>query len=190
MPAPVAVRGSRCRRESDRPIANRSYRCRRDIPEVGIPIRRGAISTSAPAHRAAVVIVNETFARHIFAEGGGEDPIGRTLVTGACSAAVQIVGIVADVRGPPTSKHRRTRYFMRRAAARDFTHILVRIAITVPSRWRRRCAKQCGPGSYMAVVAAANASARIAQTVADRKLASAARGVCRDRVADRKNGRL
>ncbi|MDR1991070.1 MAG: ABC transporter permease [Acidobacteriaceae bacterium] len=54
-----------------------------------------------------VVIINEAFARQHFP---GEDPIGRTLITGTAQRPAQVVGVVANIRSenlstPPTAEY-------------------------------------------------------------------------------------
>jgi len=116
-----------------------------------------------------VVIVNETFARRHFP---GEDPIGRTLVTGMAQLPSQIVGVVADVRGTNLNTAPESDYFLPALQRPEtFTNILVRTNL--------------GPAAMAPVVRDAlraldaelpllqpqALTTRIAQTVADRKLA-------------------
>lgn len=67
---------------------------------LGIPLRRGRDfekrdSASAPV----VAVINENLARRFWpAYPSGEDPVGRYILAGASPAAVQIIGIVGDVR--------------------------------------------------------------------------------------------
>ena len=79
-PAPVAVMGTSLPPMSERPIANRHLVSPRYFETLGIPIRAGRDFDERDSSRVPhVVIVNETFARRHFP---GEDPLGRTLVTG------------------------------------------------------------------------------------------------------------
>jgi hypothetical protein len=81
---------------SERPQANRHLVSPRYFATLGIPILAGRDFDERDNSRVPhVVIVNETFARRHFP---GENPIGRTLVTGMAQLPSQIVGVVADVR--------------------------------------------------------------------------------------------
>ena len=116
-----------------------------------------------------VVIVNETFARLHFP---GEDPIGRTLVTGMGQMPSQIIGVVADVRATNLNTPPEPDYFLPALQRPEtFTNILVR--------------SNAGPMSMVPLVREAlravdpdlpllqpqTLETRIAQTVADRRLA-------------------
>jgi hypothetical protein len=71
-----------------------------------------------------VAIVNETFARQHFP---GEDPIGRTLITGMGQLPSQIVGVVADVRGTSLNEPPEADYFLPVLQRPEmFTNVLVR----------------------------------------------------------------
>ena len=98
-------------RAAARPIA--TWCRRRYFETLGIPIRAGRDFDERDSARVPhVVIINETFARRHFP---GEDPLGRTLITGMGQLPSQIVGVVADVRstepqhaaGTPTTSCRR-----------------------------------------------------------------------------------
>ena len=70
---------------------------------MGIPLRSGRVFTDRDDGRAApVAIINESTARHYFADG---DPIGRRIGSTTDHILREIVGIVADVRfdGPARS---------------------------------------------------------------------------------------
>ena len=87
-----------------------------------------------------VVIVNETFARQHFP---GEDPVGRTLITGMAQRQSQIVGVVADVRSSSLNTPPEADYFLPALQRPEtFTNILVRTNSARP-RWRRWCARRC-----------------------------------------------
>ena len=95
-PAPVAVMGRPLPPMSERPHANRHLVSPKYFSTLGIPIRAGRDFDERDSARVPhVVIVNETFARQHFP---GEDPVGRTLITGMGQLPSQIVGVVADVR--------------------------------------------------------------------------------------------
>jgi predicted permease len=169
-PAPVAVMGKSLPPMSERPIANRHLVSPRYFHTLGIPIRAGRDFDERDSSRVPhVVIVNETFARQHFA---GEDPIGRTLVTGMGQLPSQIVGVVADVRSTNLNTPPESDYFLPALQRPEtFTNILVR--------------SNAGPMSMVPLVREAlravdpdlpllqpqTLETRIAQTVADRRLA-------------------
>ena len=170
MPAPVAVMGNSLPPMSERPIANRHLVSPRYFQTLGIPILAGRDFDERDSARVPhVVIVNETFARQILA---GEDPIGRTLVTGMAQRPSQIVGIVADVRGTSLNTPPEPDYFLPALQRPEtFTNILVRsntgpIAMAALVREALRSVDPDLP-----LLQPQALSARIAQTVADRKLA-------------------
>src|SRR6185369_3872213 len=71
-----------------------------------------------------VVIVNETFVRLHF---NGDNPIGRTLITGMGQRASQVVGVVADVRSTTLNTPPEADYFLPALQRPEaFTNILVR----------------------------------------------------------------
>jgi putative ABC transport system permease protein len=79
-PAPVAVVGRPLPPLSERPLANRHLVSPKYFATLGIPIRAGRDFDERDSARVPhVVIINESFARQYFP---GEDPVGRTLVTG------------------------------------------------------------------------------------------------------------
>jgi putative ABC transport system permease protein len=95
-PAPIAVMGRPVPPMSERPQANRHLVSPKYFSTLGIPLKSGRDFDERDNSRVPhVVIVNETFARQHFP---GEDPIGRTLITGMGQMPSQIVGVVADVR--------------------------------------------------------------------------------------------
>src|SRR4029453_706964 len=92
-PAPVAIAGRPIPPMSERPQANRHLVSPKYFSTLGIPIRAGRDFDERDNARVPhVVIVNETFARRYLP---GEDPIGRTLITGMAERPSQIVGVVA-----------------------------------------------------------------------------------------------
>ena len=169
-PAPVAVMGTSLPPMSERPIANRHLVSPRYFQTLGIPIRTGRDFDERDSSRVPhVVIVNETFARQHFP---GADPIGRTLVTGMGQLPSQIVGVVADVRSTNLNTPPEADYFLPALQRPEtFTNILVR--------------SNAGPMSMVPLVRDAlravdpdlpllqpqTLETRIAQTVADRRLA-------------------
>ena len=169
-PAPVAVMGKSLPPMSDRPMANRHLVSPRYFHTLGIPMRAGRDFDERDSSRVPhVVIVNETFARQHFP---GEDPVGRTLVTGMGQLPSQIVGVVADVRSTNLNTPPESDYFLPALQRPEtFTNILVR--------------SNAGPMSMVPLVRDAlravdpdlpllqpqTLETRIAQTVADRRLA-------------------
>ncbi len=109
-PAPVAVMGRPLPPLSERPHAIRHLVSPKYFATLGIPIRAGRDFDERDNARVPhVVIVNETFARRHFP---GEDPIGRTLITGMAQLPSQIVGIVADVRSTGLNTPPEADYFL------------------------------------------------------------------------------
>ena len=169
-PAPVAVMGQSLPPMSERPIANRHLVSPKYFQTLGIPIRSGRDFDERDSARVPhVVIVNETFVRRHFP---GEDPIGRTLVTGMGQLPSQIIGVVADVRSTNLNTPPEADYFLPALQRPEtFTNILVR--------------SNAGPMSMVPLVRDAlravdpdlpllqpqTLETRIAQTVADRRLA-------------------
>ena len=124
-PAPVAVMGTPLPPMSERPSANRHLVSPRYFQTLGIPIRAGRDFDERDSARVPhVVIVNETFARRHFP---GEDPIGRTLITGMGQLPSQIIGVVADVRSTSLNTPPEADYFLPALQRPEtFTNILVR----------------------------------------------------------------
>jgi hypothetical protein len=124
-PAPVAIGGRPVPPLSERPQANRHLVSPRYFATLGIPILAGRDFDERDSSRVPhVVIVNETFARRHFP---GENPIGRTLVTGMAQLPSQIVGVVADVRSTSLNAPPEADYFLPALQRPEaFTNILVR----------------------------------------------------------------
>ena len=169
-PAPVAVMGTSLPPMSERPIANRHLVSPRYFETLGIPIRAGRDFDERDSSRVPhVVIVNETFARRHFP---GEDPLGRTLVTGMGQLPSQIIGVVADVRSTNLNTPPEPDYFLPALQRPEtFTNILVRttggpVAMVPLVREALRAVDPDLP-----LLQPQTLSARIAQTVADRRLA-------------------
>src|SRR4029453_18180347 len=91
---------------------------------LGIPVRAGREFDERDSARVPhVAIVNETFARRHFP---GEDPIGRTLITGMAQRPSQIVGVVADVRSTSLNTPPEADYFLPALQRPEtFTNVLV-----------------------------------------------------------------
>ena len=124
-PAPVAVTGRPLPPLSERPHANRHLVSPKYFSTLGIALRAGRDFDERDSSRMPhVAIVNETFARRYFP---GEDPIGRTLITGMGQLPSQIVGVVADVRGTNLNTPPGADYFLPALQRPEtFTNILVR----------------------------------------------------------------
>jgi ABC-type antimicrobial peptide transport system permease subunit len=116
-----------------------------------------------------VVIINETFAKRHFP---GEDPIGRTLVTGMAQLPSQIVGVVADVRSTSLNTPPEPDYFLPALQRPEtFTNILVRTNVSPAAMTPvvREALRAVDPD--LPLLLPQELSTRIAQTVANRKLA-------------------
>ena len=115
-----------------------------------------------------MVIINETFARRLFP---GEDPIGRTLITGMAQRPSQIVGIVADVRSSGLNTPPEADYFLPALQRPEsFTNILVRTNMSPAAMAPlvREALRAVDP--ELPLLQPQALSTRIAQTVANRKL--------------------
>jgi len=169
-PAPVAAAGQSVPPLSQRPVANRHLISPKYFQTMGIPIRAGRDfderDSSTVPH---VAIVNETFARRFFP---GEDPIGKTLITGMAQLPSQIVGVVADIRSANLSTPPQTDYFLPALQRPEsFTNIVIRsnaspTAITPLVRDALRAIDPDLPLLQPQLL-----TTRIARTVADRRLA-------------------
>jgi putative ABC transport system permease protein len=169
-PAPVAVAGRSLPPLSERAQANRHLVSPKYFQTLGIPIRAGRDfderdSASVPH----VVIVNETFARRHFP---GEDPIGRTLITGMAQRPSQIIGVVADIRSTGLNTPPEVDYFLPALQRPEtFTNILVRTNATPAAMAPivREALRAVDPD--LPLLAPQALAARIAQQVADRRFA-------------------
>jgi putative ABC transport system permease protein len=169
-PAPVAVMGRPLPPMSERPNANRHLVSPRYFSTLGIPIRAGRDFDERDSSRVPhTVIVNETFARRHFP---GEDPIGRTLVTGMGQMPSQIVGVVADVRSTSLNTPPETDYFLPALQRPEtFTNILIRTDATpvATATAVREALRAVDPD--LPLLQPQLLETRIAQTVANRRLA-------------------
>ena len=169
-PAPVAVVGRPVPPMSERPHANRHLVSPRYFSTLGIPIRAGRDfderdSASVPH----VVIVNETFARRHFP---GEDPVGRTLITGMGQLPSQIVGVVADVRSTTLNAPPEADYFLPALQRPEtFTNILVRTDMGAAAMAPLVREALRSVDSDLPLLEPDTLSSRIAETVANRTLA-------------------
>ena len=169
-PAPVAVMGRSIPPLSERQQANRHLVSPKYFSTLGIPIRAGRDFDERDSVRVPhVVIVNESFARRFFP---GEDPIGRTLVTGMAQRPSRIVGVVGDVRSTGLNTPPDPDYFLPALQRpQTFTNILIRTnvspsAITPAVREALRSVDADLP-----LLRPEALSTRVAQNIADRKLA-------------------
>ena len=168
--APVAVQGSSLPPLSERPVANRHLVSPQYFKTMGIDVRSGRDfderDSSTVPH---VVIVNETFVKQHM---GGQNPIGKTLITGMGQMPSEVVGVVSDVRSTNLGAAPGADYFLPALQRPEgFTNILVRttgapesIASAV-----RDVLKSVDPDLPLLQPRALTTA--IAQTIADRRLA-------------------
>jgi predicted permease len=169
-PAPIAVMGRPLPPMSERPFANRHLVSPGYFATLGIPVRAGRDFDERDRSRVPhVVIVNETFARRHFP---GEDPIGRTLITGMGQLPSQIVGVVADVRGTSLNTPPEADYFLPALQRPEtFTNILVRTT-AAPAAMTGPVREALGTvDPDLPLLEPQALETRIAQTVAARRLA-------------------
>jgi predicted permease len=169
-PAPVAVMGRPVPPMSERPNANRHLVSPRYFTTLGIPIRAGRDFDERDSARVPhVVIVNETFARRHFP---GEDPIGRTLITGMGQLPSQIVGVVTDVRSTTLNAPPEPDYFLPALQRPEtFTNILVRTNLTPTAIAPLVRDALRAVDAELPLLQPQMLSTRIAETVANRRLA-------------------
>ena len=169
VPTPVAVAGPSLPPLSERTQAYRHVVSPRYFSTLEIPIRAGRdFDERDDARVPQVVIINETFARRFFP---GEDPLGRTLVTGMVQRPSQIVGIVADVRSNGLNAPPDADYFMPLLQRPDdSTNIVVRTKMSPAAMAPlvREALRAVDPD--LPLLRPQALSARITKTVADRKL--------------------
>ncbi|HUG10381.1 MAG TPA: ABC transporter permease [Opitutaceae bacterium] len=130
-PAPVAVSGRPVQSMAEQASANRHLVSPDFFKTVGMPLLQGRDfnerDTPTSPH---VVIVNEAFVRQHFP---GENPIGRTLVTGMAQMPSEIVGIVGDIRATNLDTPPAPDYFLPALQRPEaFTSILLRLAAPEP----------------------------------------------------------
>lgn len=169
-PAPVAVVGRPVPPMSERPYANRHLVSPKYFTTLGIRLRAGRDFDERDSARVPhVVIINEAFAARHFP---GEDPIGRTLITGMGQLPSQIVGVVADVRSSGLNTAPEADYFLPALQRPEtFTNILVRTDLgpTAMASIVRDALRAVDPD--LPLLQPEQLSTRIAQTIADRRLA-------------------
>ncbi|PYR59637.1 MAG: hypothetical protein DMF91_14335, partial [Acidobacteria bacterium] len=169
-PTVVAIGGRPIPPLSERAPANRHLISPRYFATLGIPILAGRDFDERDSSRVPeVVIVNETFARRHFP---GENPIGRTLITGMAQRPSQIVGVVADVRSSTLNAPPDPDYFLPQLQRPEaFTNILVRTNVSPAAMLPivREALRSVDPD--LPLLQPQPLSARVARTVANRKLA-------------------
>ena len=169
-PTVVAVVGRPIPPLGERATATRHLVSPRYFSTLGIPLRSGRDFDERDNTRVPdVVIINETFARRHFP---GEDPIGRTLVTGMAQRPAQVVGVVADIRGENLNTAPEPEYFLpvlQRPEAS--TNVLVRSHLppAAVAPLVREALRTIDPD--LPLLQPNALTTRIAQTVANRKLA-------------------
>ena len=169
-PAPVAVVGRPLPPMSERPNANRHLVSPKYFSTLGIPIRAGRDFDERDSARVPhVVIINDTFARRYLP---GEDPIGRTLITGMGQLPSQVVGVVADVRSTSLNTAPEADYFLPALQRPEtFTNILVRTNVSPAAMAPVVRDALRAVDADLPLLEPQLLSTRIAQTVADRRLA-------------------
>jgi len=169
-PAPVAVVGRPVPPMSEQAQANRHLVSPGYFRTLGIPLRAGRDfderdNPSSPQ----VAIVNETFARRHFP---GEDPVGRSLLTGMGQRQAEIVGVVADVRSTGLHTPPEADYFLPALQRPEaFTNVLVRtdMAAAAMAALVREALRGVDPD--LPLLEPQALESRIAATVANRRLA-------------------
>jgi predicted permease len=169
-PAPVAVVGRSLPPLSERFQANRHLVSPKYFATLEIPIRAGRDFDERDSARVPhVVIINESFAKRLFP---GEDPIGRSLVTGMAQLPSRIVGVVADVRSTGLNAPPEADYFLPVLQRPEtFTNILVRTNVAPTSMTSTVREALRSVDADLPLLQPQALSTRVAQTVADRKLA-------------------
>jgi predicted permease len=168
VPTPMAVAGRPLPPLSERPGAYRHVITPRYFATLEIPIRAGRdFDEHDDARVPHVAIINETFARRFFP---GENPIGRTLITGMVQRPSQVVGIVADVRSNGLNTPPEAEYFMPVLQRQDSsTNIVVRTKMSPAAMAPlvREALRAVDP--ELPLLRPQALSTRIAQTMADRR---------------------
>jgi len=168
--APVAVGGRAIPPLSERAQANRHLVSPRYFSTLGIPILSGRDFDERDSSRVPhVAIVNETFARRHFP---GENPIGRTLITGMAQLPSQVVGVVADVRSAGLNAPPDADYFLPALQRPEaFTNILVRTNVSPAAMLPVVREAVRGVDPDLPLLQPQPLSTRIDRTIADRRLA-------------------
>jgi len=168
-PTVVAVAGRPIPPLSERATATRHLVSPRYFSTLRIPLRAGRDFDERDNTRVpSVVIINDTFARRHFP---GEDPIGRTLVTGMAQRPSQVVGVVADIHGEQLNTPPEPEYFLPVLQRPETpTNVLVRSHLppAAVAPLVREALRTIDPD--LPLLQPEALTTRIAQTVADRKL--------------------
>jgi predicted permease len=169
-PTVVAVAGRPMPPLSERPLANRHLVSPKYFSTLRIPLRAGRDFDERDNTRVPqVAIINEAFAGALFP---GEDPIGRTLVTGMAQQPAQVVGVVADIHGENLNTPPRPEYFLPSLQRPEaLTNVLVRSDLppAAVAPLVREALRAVDPD--LPLLQPEALTTRIAQTVANRKLA-------------------
>ena len=170
-PAPVAVQGTSVPPLSERPHANRHLISPGYFETMGIQMRTGReFDTRDSSTVPHVVIVNEAFVKRHFP---GEDPIGRTLITGMGQLPSQVIGVVSDVRATNLNTPPQPDYFLPALQRPEtFTNVLVRTSESNPVAIEtqiRGALRSVDPD--LPLLQPQMLTSLIADTVADRRLA-------------------
>jgi predicted permease len=169
-PTVVAVAGRPVVPLSERATATRHLVSPGYFRTLGIPLRGGRdFDERDNAHVPHFVIINETFARSHFP---GEDPIGRTLVTGMAQRPSRVVGVVADIRGENLNTPPEPEYFLPTLQRLEsVTNVLVRSTLppAAVASLVREALRTIDPD--LPLLRPQALTPRIAQTVANRRLA-------------------
>ena len=169
-PTVVAVAGRPVPSLGERATATRHLVSPRYFSTLGIPLRAGRdFDERDDARVPHVVIINETFARVHFP---GEDPIGRTLVTGMAQRPSRVVGVVADIRGEYLNASPEPEYFLPVLQRPESpTNVLVRSHLPpgAVAPLVREVLRTIDP--ELPLLQPDTLTTRVAQTVANRKLA-------------------
>ncbi|HKE88092.1 MAG TPA: ABC transporter permease [Vicinamibacterales bacterium] len=169
-PTVVAVGGRPVPPLSERATATRHLVSPSYFRTLGIRLRAGRDFDERDNTRVPdVVIINETFARRHFP---GEDPLGRTLVTGMVQRPARVVAVVADIRGEYLNTPPEAEYFLPVLQRPEgTTNVLVRSHLppAAVARQVREALRTIDPD--LPLLQPDALTTRIAQTVANRKLA-------------------
>jgi putative ABC transport system permease protein len=125
-PAPIGVVGQPLPPLGDRPSALRHLVSPNSFATLGMTLLRGRdFNDRDRPGSPETVIVNEAFVRQFFP--GGEDPIGRKLVTGMGQRVSEIIGIVSDTHTVDLNSPAQPEYFLPALQrGENFTTLIVR----------------------------------------------------------------
>jgi len=168
-PAPVAVSGRPLPPLSGRATASRNLITPGFFRTLGIPLPAGRDFDERDTPQSPhVVIVNEAFVRQHFP---GEQPLGRTLITGMGQLPAEIVGVVADIRATDLRTPPRPEYYLPALQRpENFTSILLRTEGDPLAFLPAVRAAVAGLDPDLPLLDPRPLPARVARTVADRRL--------------------